>query len=75
MRTSKNREACCAWFIVGIVAFVAVILASLNDMKWWFGGQFGDSWPAILAAVVLLALMYFIIWGGEKKGGSKDDKD
>ena len=57
------------WFIVGLVSFVAVILASLNDMKWWMGGQFGDSWPAILAGIVLLALMYFIIYGGEKKIG------
>jgi hypothetical protein len=58
------------WFIVGIVGFVAVILASFNDMKWWLGGSaLGDSWPAILAGLVLLALMYFIIWGGEKKPG------
>ena len=57
------------WFIVGIVGFIAVLLASLNDMKWWMGGQFGDSWPAILAGIVVLAMMYFIIWGGEKKLG------
>jgi hypothetical protein len=61
------------WFIVGIVGFVAVLLASLNDMRWWMGGgALGDSWPAILAALVLIALMYFIIWGGEKKVGKKD---
>lgn len=59
------------WFIVGIVGFVAVLLASLNDMQWWMGGgALGDSWPAILAGLVLIALMYFIIWGGEKKSSS-----
>jgi len=60
------------WFIVGIVCFIAVVLASLNDMRWWMGGQLGDSWPAILAGLVLLTLMYFIIWGGDKKAGKKD---
>ena len=60
------------WFIVGIVGFVAVLLASLNDMKWWLGGQLGDSWPAILAGLVLIALMYFIIWGGVEKKPAKE---
>ena len=63
------------WFIVGIVGFGAVLLASLNDMKWWLGGQLGDSWPAIIAGIVLLALMYFIIWGGgDKKSGGEKEK-
>lgn len=58
------------WFVVGIIGFVAVLLASLNDMKWWLGGQLGDSWPAILAGLVLLALMYFIVFGSEKKAAA-----
>jgi hypothetical protein len=57
------------WFVIGIVGFVAVVIASFSDMKWWLGGGFGDSWPAILAAIVILTLMYFIVWGGEKKSG------
>lgn len=57
------------WFIIGIVGFIAVLLASLNDMRWWIGGGIGDSWPAVFAGVILLVLMYFIIWGGEKKVG------
>jgi hypothetical protein len=55
------------WFVIGIIGFVAVILASFNDMQWWMGGGLGESWPAILAGIIILTLMYFIIWGGEKK--------
>ncbi len=66
---SEQKFAWRIWFIVGIVAFAAILLASLSDMRWWMGGQLGDSWPAVFAGIVLLALMYFIIWGGEKKPG------
>lgn len=55
------------WFTIGIVIFGTVILSSISDMQWWFGGQLGNSWPAILAGGVILGLMYFIIWGDKKK--------
>ncbi len=69
---SDQKFAWRIWFIIGIVGFIAVILASFNDMNWWLGGTLGDSWPAVLAAVILLVLMYFIIWGGE--GKEKEEK-
>jgi hypothetical protein len=57
------------WFVIGIIGFLAVILASFNDMSMFFGGALIDSLPAILAGVILLVLMYFIIFAGEKKSG------
>jgi len=61
------------WFIIGIIGFIAVLLASMNDMKWWLGG-IGDSWPAVLAGIILLTLMYFIIWGSGEKKAAKNEK-
>ncbi len=63
------------WFIIGIVGFVAVVLASFNDVNIFLGGGIGESWPAVLAGIIILTLMYFIIWGsGEGKEEGKEGK-
>ena len=55
------------WMLVGLVGFVAVVLAAMNDSRWVIGWQLADSWPAILAGLVVLGLFYFIVWGGSEK--------
>ena len=55
------------WFTIGMLSFIAVLLASFNDMKWWLSGSIGDSLPAIIAGGILLYLMYLIVFAGDKK--------
>lgn len=51
-------------FGIGLVIFVTVLLTALSDFRWWggFGWGWGESWPAILVAVIVLGLIALIIW-------------
>ena len=62
------------WFGIGFIIFIAVLLTSISDFSWWGGAAYGwgESWPAILAAIIILALIGLIVWGGG--GGEKPKK-
>ncbi len=67
------------WFGIGVVVFIAVVLSALTDVD-WFGGRgyfWRESWPSVLAGLILLGLMSLIIWGGGKKDKpkKKEEKD
>ncbi len=59
------------YFGLGAIIFIAVLLTSLSDFRWWggLGWGWGESWPAILAAIVVLGLIALVIWGGGKQEG------
>jgi len=54
------------WFGLGAIIALVVIFSSLSNFS-YFGGGFGfyDSWPAILAGVILFGVMALVIWGGK----------
>ena len=72
----KEDENAFKWiyFGLGFIIFVAVLLTSLSDFRWWggFGYGWGESWPAILVAVVVLGLIALVIWGGGQESGGKN---
>jgi len=62
-------------FGLGTIIFVAVLLTSLADFRWWggMGMGWGESWPAIFAAIVVLALIFWVIFAGG--GAKKNEKE
>lgn len=62
-------------FGIGILVFIAVLLTSLADFRWWggMGMGWGESWPAILAAIVVLSLIFWVIFAGG--GAKKNEKE
>lgn len=54
------------FFGLGAVVFLVVIVTSISDSSIIGGSRFAESWPAITAAIVLLLLISFVIWGGKK---------
>jgi len=54
------------FFGLGAVIFLVVIVTSISDSSFIGGSRFAESWPAILAAIILLLLISFVIWGGDK---------
>jgi len=61
------------WFGIGAIIFLVVLMASVDSFGNWFGGGFqgyGYDWPAIAAALLVLIVLGFIIWGGGKATGS-----
>jgi len=60
------------FFGLGAVIFLVVVVTSISDSSYIGGSRFAESWPAITAAIVLLLLISFVIWGGHKSG--KKDK-
>jgi hypothetical protein len=57
------------FFGVGALIFIVVTLASLSDSSIWWGGMgygWGESWPAILALLVLIGLVALVVFGGGK---------
>lgn len=62
------------FFGIGVIIFLVVVLTSLSDISWWGGSGgygWGESWPAILSLIILLAIMGFVIFAGKKKGGGE----
>jgi hypothetical protein len=57
------------WFGIGVIIFIVVVLSSFTDYAWWGGGTsfYAYDWPAILAAILILGLLGFIIFGANKK--------
>ena len=50
------------WFIVGGLIFLFVIFYSFTRNNWFgWGFMVGQSWPAILAALVLILIMAWIV--------------
>jgi hypothetical protein len=60
------------WFGIGVVIFVVVLLTTLSDIAWMGskGYLWAESWPAILALLILLGFMALVVWGDRKKGGA-----
>ena len=60
-------------FGIGVLVFVSVLLTSLADFRWWggLGMGWGESWPAILAGIVVLGLIFWVIYAGGGKEGKK----
>jgi len=58
------------WFGIGALIFIIVILTSLSDFTWagGMGYSLAQSWPAIVAGLVLLGIMALIIYGGKRAG-------
>ena len=56
-----------AFFWIGATIAVAITFFSFSDYS-WFGGSFwiSQSWPAIIAGIILVALIGFIVYGGDK---------
>ena len=56
------------WFGIGVIIFIAVLLTSFSDFTWWGGWGYGvgESWPAILAAIIVLGLIALIVFAGGK---------
>jgi len=60
------------WFGLGGIIFLVVLMASIDSFSGWFGGGFagyGYDWPAIAAALLVLGILGFIVWGGGKAAG------
>ncbi|VVB78639.1 Uncharacterised protein [uncultured archaeon] len=58
-----------AFFWIGAIIAGAVVLLSFQRTA-WFGGNFwlAESWPAIIAGIILVGLIAFIVYGGDKSG-------
>jgi len=56
------------WFGVGALSFLLVMVYSFSDWSWYGFGGYGlaQSMPAIIAIGLLLIVMGFIIWGGNR---------
>lgn len=56
-----------AFFWIGALIALCVVLFSFMDYS-WFGGGFwiAQSWPAIISGIVLIAIIGFIVFGGDK---------
>ena len=61
------------FFGLGVIIFLVVVLTSISDSAFIGGSRFSESWPAITAAIVLLLLISFVIWGGGKKERGKKE--
>ena len=55
------------FFGLGFLIFLVVVITSISDSAFIGGTRFSESWPAITAAIVLLLMISFVIWGGGKK--------
>lgn len=69
LNTDEKSKARWIWFGIGTVIFIVVLLTTLSDTAWigGFGYGWADTWPAILALIVIGGFMALIIWGGEKR--------
>lgn len=54
------------FFGIGALIFLVVVIVSISDSSLIGGYRFAESWPAITAAIVLLLLIAFVVWGGGK---------
>jgi len=71
---SDNNWVRIVFFGLGVLIFLVVVVTTISDVSFFGGTRFSDSWPAITAAIVLLLLISFVIWGGGKKGLTTPDK-
>ena len=63
------------WLAIGLVIFIAIFLMTLSDIT--FLGEKGailsQSWPAILAGIVVIGFMFWVM--SSKSGGEENGKD
>lgn len=54
------------WFTVGLIIFIVVLLMTISDISWLGdkGAVLSQSWPAILAAIVIGGFMFWVIRSG-----------
>tara|TARA_Y100000310_G_scaffold337576_1_gene425037 strand:- start:1068 stop:1580 length:513 start_codon:yes stop_codon:yes gene_type:complete len=70
---ADNNWVKVVFFGLGVIIFLVVIITSISDASFMGGTQFSDSWPAITAAIILLLLISFVIWGGGSGKKHKSD--
>jgi uncharacterized membrane protein len=68
----ENNWVRYVFFGLGFVVFLVVVITSISDSSLIGGGRFSESWPAITAAIVLLLLIAFVVFGGKSKDGKKE---
>lgn len=56
-----------AFFWIGAIIALSVVFFSFMDYS-WFGGSFwvAQSWPAMISGIILIAIIGFIVFGGDK---------
>jgi hypothetical protein len=61
------------WFAVGLVIFVVIFLMTLTDVAWLGdkGAIISQSWPAILAGIIVVSFMFWVIRGSGKEEEEK----
>ena len=64
---SESNWVKVVFFGLGVIIFLVVVVTSISDSAFMGGTRFSESWPAITAAIILLLLISFVIWGGGKK--------
>ena len=64
---ADNNWVKVVFFGLGVIIFLVVVITSISDSAFMGGTRFSDSWPAITAAIILLLLISFVIWGGGRK--------
>jgi len=68
---SQSNWVRIVFFGLGALIFLVVVITSISDSSFIGGSRFAESWPAITAAVVLLLLISFVVWGGHRHEASK----
>jgi len=60
------------WFVIGVIIFLVVLVTSFSEWSWWGGSYYNlqGSIPAIISAVLVIAVLALIIFG-DKLGGGK----
>ena len=69
---SDNNWVKTVFFGLGFIIFIVIITTAISDSSFVGGSRFSDSWPAILAGIILLLLIAFVVWGGGKKETNKN---
>jgi uncharacterized membrane protein YfhO len=67
---SDKKDLSWVWFGIGTVIFIIILLTSLSDFTWAGGMGFSlaQSWPAIVAGLMVLGIMALIIFGSKRAG-------
>ena len=59
-----------AFFVIGALVALIVVLSALSSYRWFGGDWWGEYWPAIITASVIIGLVILVIFGTKKSPGS-----